>query len=458
MAEAALVAGVRRLFALLPPQSAFRRPLSRILLDDLSLDEVCQLDLGVNEETLRRYRNADYDTESLLSKRIRVDAVTNAAFAQREKLAACWIDGECGVTQSGRVATVFKTEMTFSRLFALYQDRVPRADQVSVNVFARLAKHAHVHFGVGAVDTMTCVLCRDLAAEQDHLEEQLQECNKIRARKRLQDQLDAVTQQLATHQEALERQRHAWKSDLNDVMQSKMLVLCVLDFSTFELMDRKTTSVFCVVVVDSANGVLRRRYIDFVDVHLKGRKRDMVFYAMTMLFRQQVFAPGQRVRLWSDAGSSDFRNASCLYSFLQLNSVCTGIAFESFNFFGARHGWNDCDRHFGNAKQALSRWLVEEASQNKTLTLDVRKCGEILAAMPNTTVLEITNASIAGAEQQSIKGLTKHYCFRFVDAQTAGVAMFSDETSVEFVSFPDGQMLSPSAAQASAKRRKTGKK
>ena len=122
-----------------------------------------------------------------------------------------------------------------------------------------------------------------------------------------------------------------------------------------------------------------------------------------------------------------------LFVLFSCNSLfCAGIAFESFNFFGARPGWNNfCDRHFGNAKQALSRWLVEEASQNKTLTLDVRKCGEILAAMPNTTVLEITTPFIAGAEQQSIKGLTKHYCFRFIDAQTAGVAMFSDDECVK---------------------------
>ncbi len=165
------------------------------------------------------------------------------------------------------------------------------------------------------------------------------------------------------------------------------------------------------------------------------------------------------MRLWSDAGSSDFRNAPCLFSFLQLNSVCDGVVFESFNFFGARHGWNDCDRHFGTAKQALSRWLVEEASRRKDVKLDVRKCGEILAALPNVTVLEITNADIAGAVHPPIKRLTKHYCFRFVDAKTARVSMFSDdETSAKLVLFPEGKWLSAEDAAASAKRRKAGKK
>jgi hypothetical protein len=221
-------------------------------------------------------------------------------------------------------------------------------------------------------------------------------------------------------------------------------------------MDRKTTSVCCIVVIDNFGGMIRRRYYDLVDVHLSGRKRDVVFFAMTLLFqRHDVFAAGQRVRLWSDAGSGDFRNAPCLYSCLQLNAVCDGVMFEGFNFFGARHGWNDCDRHFGTGKQAMSRWLVEEASCNKELTLDIAKCADILASLQNTTVIVVTKNKIAGADHPPIKGLTKHYCFRFANSRTAHVSMFSDEKSWKPVLFDSGEMLRPIDAQMRAKKRKT---
>lgn len=450
---------VRDLFARLPRQSALRKPLIRVLLDGLSQDEVRNLGLPIKESTIKRYRNEECDLSPLLAKRSRVAGVVNTAFLEREEVATEWVVAECGVTQSGRVRTVFKTELSFNQLFRRYQDNVAKDNQVSVNVFARVAKQQHVHFGVGAVDTMSCINCREWAAQLEELDDEMQLDVSGRRRKILQKKHDDLSLQLHVHQEALVRQRRAWLSDLEDVRKDEGLVLCVLDFSTFELMDRKTTSVFCVVVIESANGKLVRRYFDFVDVHLLGRKRDVVFFALTLLYRRRgVFAAGQRVRLWSDAGSGDFRNAPCLYSCLQLNTVCAGIVFEGFNFFGARHGWNDCDRHFGTGKQALSRWLVEEASRDNSLTLDVKRCAEILAELRNTAAYVCTKATIAGAHHPPIKKLTKHYCFRFVDTATVHVAMFSDEKVVKSVSFPNGRMMPAEEAKQSARARKKSKK
>jgi hypothetical protein len=302
-----------------------------------------------------------------------VVGVVNASFLDSEKAASEWVAAECGVTQSGRTESVFKTELGFNQLFLRYQREVADEKQVSVNIFARVAKQRYVHFGVGAVDTMTCVNCRDWTAQLEDIEEKLQLDNSERQEKTLQRDRERVAQQLHKHQEARVRQRHAWQSDLQDVRNDSQLMLCVLDFSKFELMDRMTTSVFCVVVIESIDGKIQRRYFDFVDIHLSGRKRDVVFYAITWLYQDGVFPAGRRVRLWSDARSGDFRNAPCLHSCLQLNSVCAGVVFEGFSFFGARHGWNDCDRHFGTGKRALSRWLVEEASRDKALTLVGRR-------------------------------------------------------------------------------------
>ncbi len=161
MEEDRLRGNVRALFALLPQQSALRRPLSRMLLDGLSVDEVRALKLPVNEETIKRYRNEEYDISPLLVKRRGVVGVVSASFATRERAAENWIEAECGITLSGRTESVFKTELSFNMLFLRYQRQVRDQEQVSVNVFARVAKQKHVHFGVGAVDTMTCINCRD---------------------------------------------------------------------------------------------------------------------------------------------------------------------------------------------------------------------------------------------------------------------------------------------------------
>jgi hypothetical protein len=458
MAEDALSAGVRSLFALLPRQSALRRPLCRVLLDGLSADELGDLKLPLKVATIKRYRNEEVDMEPLLVKRSRVVGMVNVPFSDHTKVAKEWIVAECGVTQSGRTREVFKTELSFNQLFLRYQREVADEKQVSVNIFARLSKQHHVHFGVGAVDTMTCVNCRDWVVRLEELEEEMQLNNSDRRKKSLQQQHEELCDKLHHHQDALVRQRHAWRSDLEEVRKNKQLTLCVLDFSTFELMDRKSASVFCVVVTFNENGELVRRYYDFVDVHLPGRKRDVVFFALTLLYRRKVFAEGQHVRLWSDAGSSDFRNAPCLYSCLQLNGVCTGVVFEGFSFFGARHGWNDCDRHFGTGKQSMSRWLVEEASCNKALTLDVGKCAEILAGLHNTTALVCTRAEIAGADHPPVKNLTKHYCFRFISPNTLLQAMFSDEREGVLRLFPSGEMLPAKIAKESARARKKSKK
>jgi hypothetical protein len=106
----------------------------------------------------------------------------------------------------------------------------------------------------------------------------------------------------------------------------------------------------------------------------------------------------------------------------------------------------------------MSRWLVEEASCNKALTLDVGKCAEILARLHNTTALVCTRAEIAGADHPPVKNLTKHYCFRFISPNTLLQAMFSDEREGVLRLFPSGEMLPAKIAKESARARKKSKK
>ena len=449
---------IRGTFAALPKQSALRRPLVRMMLDGLTDEQLAGLDLPLKTETVRRYRNEEVDMEAFLAKRRHVEKVTNEAFERKLEKARTWVTNKCGITPSGRTMTTHKTELVLHQLFERYQKEVAAADQVSINPFGRVTKELHVHFGVGPVDTMTCVICREWGEDVVDLETRLLTEVNPNARRPLEKKLRELAAKLEDHQKALKRQRRAWEADLNEVQHDPNLVLCVVDFSTFELMDRKQTSVLCVVVVD-AEGEIRRRYFDFVDVKLSGRKRDGVFFALSFLYQEGVFSQGQRVRLWSDAGSGDFRNAPCLFSFLQLNSVCKGVTFESFNYFGARHGWSDCDRHFGTAKNKITRWLVEEASSDRSLLLDVLQCAKILAGLENTEVFGCSKTPIDGVEHPSIKGLTKNYSFRFVNATTAAVALYtdSDETQRHNVQFGEGRFLPFAEAKKSASLRKNKK-
>ncbi len=180
-----MVDGVRRLFGVLPRQSALRKPLVRVLLDPLSLEEVRLLDLPLKEETVKRYRSEGVDLAPLLVKRRNVASVSNKAFDKRKVDADTWIVNECGLTQSGRERGVFKTELGFNGLFRRYCSEARDADHVSVNVFARLVKERHVHFSVGAVDTMTCVVCRDLGSQLEELETNLLGKMTDRRRKQL---------------------------------------------------------------------------------------------------------------------------------------------------------------------------------------------------------------------------------------------------------------------------------
>ena len=182
----------------------------RVLLDSLDMTDLSSLKLPLNRETVKRYRNEHYDVTPLLAKRRSVAGVTNTAFVEREKVAEDWVVNECGVTQSGRVRTVFKTELCFTGLFRRYQGAVLEQDQVSVNVFARVTKRKHVHFGVGPVDTMSCILCREWRATLDDLQSDLlQEDISNRRRNNLLVRVDEVTRKVEQHEAAMVRQRHA---------------------------------------------------------------------------------------------------------------------------------------------------------------------------------------------------------------------------------------------------------
>lgn len=411
-----LQSGVKRVFEALPEQSSARKVLVRLLLDDLSLDEVRSLQLhGVAVSSVDRYRREEVDLTPLLSKRRKVQRTVEGTWEieKRSEDAATWLKENYGKTRSGRILTVLKTELNFWNLFKKYHAEVKMP--LSINLFAKVCKKSHVHFGVGIVSTMSCVLCRKWRADIRTYEDKLllTDLTDLQ-RKRAETDLADVKKKLDDHIFELVTQTKAWRADVEAVQRDPGLALVVLDYTTLELFDRKTASMLGVMVLrGSPLGGVSREYYDFVDVKLSGRKRDGLFFALTMLVQQRAFEGITHARIWSDSGANDFCNAPCIYSFTQVNACCKGLLFfESMNFFAARHGWSDCDRHFSHCKQQMSMWMMNQATNNLSLSLDVTTAAQIFVdRLSNTHVSVVTKCRPSGALHGPLKGLTKNYSF-----------------------------------------------
>lgn len=459
--EDRLKLGVKRLFSYLPEQSSLRKVLVRVLLDDLTLEEVGSLQLeGVAVSSVDRYRRDDVDLTLLRTKRRKVQETAEGTreIAKRRESAATWLKENCGKTRSGRILTVQKTELNFWSLFQKYQAEVEKP--LSINLFGKVCKEHHVHFGVGIVSTMSCILCRKWGADIEKYEDKLLRKDLSDwQRKHAETKLGEVNSKLENHLFELVTQTRAWKRDLETLMHDVGLALVVLDYTTLDLFDRKKASMLGVVVLrGSPLGGVIRKYYDFVDVKLSGRKRDGLFFALTFLYRQGAFNGISRARIWSDSGANDFCNAPCIYSFTQVNVFCQDVFFESMNFFAARHGWSDCDRHFSNCKQQMSKWMMKQATKNRNLNLDVKTAAQIFVnRLSRTQAFVMTKVTPSGALHATLKGLTKNYSFRAERGCAKVLALqfsSSPENEGQIFDLSKGQLVRGDYAQREAVKRK----
>ncbi len=73
-----LTLGVRKLFGILPKQSALRAPLSRVLFDHMSLSDIEELNLPLNIQTIKRYRAEEMSMGSLKEGKFKETALRNS--------------------------------------------------------------------------------------------------------------------------------------------------------------------------------------------------------------------------------------------------------------------------------------------------------------------------------------------------------------------------------------------
>jgi hypothetical protein len=117
--------------------------------------------------------------------------------------------------------------------------------------------------------------------------------------------------------------------------------------------------------------------------------------------------------IWSDSGTGDFHNAASVYAFGVVAALLSRhkVELESLNFFAARHGWNDCDRHFGVISRLISQWYAKFATANVSLKLNVDQLMMLLASLQRTTGFKCSGIQFPGFLCDSVYSLINFYCY-----------------------------------------------
>lgn len=401
---------VRRLFNYLPTRSALKHPLMYEMCRGVR-PRVVSEHLGKERypvETVRKYIREKPDMRVLLvsEKPTKRDRASQAVEEARR-----WLVDECGTTKSGRTLVVKRTPLSRTALWERY--RSLHIGGLSFRPFMRACVKERVHFHVGAVDAMSCVVCRSYEAqlaELDGSEAPFDERRRI-----------AILKKQEVHLTNLREQREAYWRHLREVENDTSLGLVTLDFASLVQMDRgHVHDLGCVIATRDEHGKgVHREYVDFLRLPIQGRRRDAVFWVFLELYKRG-FLQKRRYKVWSDFGTSDFHSAPAMYAFAQvaafLEQSQPPVVLESFNFFGARHGWSDADRHFGAISRVITHWFATDATADVTLFLDVNQLMKLMREkISNVHVFDCHSVSLPGVFCDSVPDLTLNHCFETVE-------------------------------------------
>ena len=312
-----------------------------------------------------------------------------------------------------------------------------------------------LHIEFSAVDSMTCVQCRSWRARLEELE--------VEDSKKACEERSKLEYVLEDHANARAQQRRSHDEHEGRVLSEESFAMLTMDGSTKELMNRGKVHIVNVTLCERhEDGTsLKRSYFDFYRLPLSGRKRDALYYVLSYMFQNDLCS-AKRVVVWADAGSSDFHNAPAMYSFVRLANYCAprGIVLESLNFFAVRHGWSDCDRHFGKIEQSITQWYSDVAPKCKGLFLDVdllRKLTE--EKLRNTRTFDCQSVHVIGTVCPPVPSLNAFYSFEPAARKGNGVGQqrvvakvwTSSKAGIEMVL--DGKLVSHEEAEKMATHR-----
>lgn len=263
---------------------------------------------------------------------------------------------------------------------------------------------------------------------------------------------------LAKHMEKVRTQWTCYKAQAAEVKGDPSKCIFVLDYTTYELMDREGVKSLGVTVVRTNGHALERKYFDFVDLPIQQRPRDGLYFALTQLAIREELGGVNKAYVWSDAGTGDFHNSPATFAFANLPAVCPQIEWLSLNFFAPRHGWNDCDRHFGSVKRSVAAWMADKASQDPRLMLDIPRQVQLLNSHPNTIAFD-RYRPIYGTIVPAIPGLLENLCFKPIPNDANGhiqveAFRFSNmQQDPRVITFTNAKFVDDQAAERSAQSR-----
>jgi hypothetical protein len=443
----------RQLLSCLGSNTPLKKPLVQALTKDLSYKEAKFL-FGnvVKESTLERYmrdENGDWkgvfalSTHSAAGRKIERSRKKNLKDDARK-----WIVESSGVTASGKTKTKKSTTMEEFGFYECYLKQNDNGEELLCHeTFSKLCKQLHVHFKVGATDFMTCVKCRTLRYE-------IKRCIESNSSLKKKLQLEKELQQ---HEQMFVQQKKMYDLHLSRLLSEETITaLFVVDYSTFQLMERLKVKVLCVVKIQKDDsGSLRRSYFDLFGLPLTGRPSDGLLFAFELLEREGILDGLQGVHIWSDAGGGDFHNNSAILAFSLFRNRVKDDCSWDLNFFGPRHGWSDCDRHFGSSKVHVQKYLRDIASSDNSENLTVEKLLELQRGISRTTVFDCRKCKVIGAKvTKKWKGISKFLCF---ELQKDGAVLAHPLTNDEFCKKVqiEGQLEPSEAAESRAKKRRT---
>lgn len=455
-------------------QNTLLLPTSKLLLGgDLTMAECRELLGDGLTSTLKRYRSVPKEDAQLgrLVEHSQLGREGSQIKRPRKEEALAkaseWVKATAGVTRSGRIHTTLKTSRTRLGFYEQYE-REAEKPQIRKDMFLQRCRDMHVHFGVASVDFMSCEKCRSLRADVAQLAEDLQELEvgNQKKRARLEKRLAAKEKELEEHVKRDALQRAQFNAAIMRAQQDRSVAIVEGDYTTMELMQRGKAKVlgFVVTRLDEHNALVRR-YVDLVNLPVRGRPSDGLSYGLRFLRASTPWLNGVReLHFWADAGIGDFRNSAAILSFREL---CTMPDFSDIqldlNYLAPLHGWNYCDRHFGSGKRHVEKWLRDEATRNDALFLDVRQLVLLLRELKNTDAVDCGHCVVPGfAVSKRLIGIQKYLHFEVGNGVLKGAVDSSPGSTLTDLHVEGEQMSATDAQRAAdmrrAKRREDEKK
>lgn len=442
--------------------NSLRRPVAHILGRGLSETEAGRIFGKDAAATITRYARASREDAQLhrLTERTQHSTtpgevqVHHQRSQQEEKAALEWIRTTAGVTQSGRTRNVLKSPRTQLGFFEQYVREAP-SPHLGKDKFFAVCHQLHVHFHVGAVGFMSCVVCRDLKARIDgHMEVLATGFGDEATAQECETAIEDLQRQLDDHVQQFISQRATYRQQVEGLVANSATAVVVVDYSTFGLMARDTVKVLGATVIRAVNGAVERHYYDFVGLPVRGRPCDGLSYSLEVLRCKNCLAGVTVIHCWADAGTNDFRNNATLLSLRHMVQGTFANVSVTLNYFGPRHGWSDCDRHFGAAKRHVEKWMRDVATTDVSVQLDVACLLDRLGELSNTTPYDCRPVHVPGIRvDKKCVGISQylHFC-------VAGGSIFASrltELNPELTQLSvSGEMVAPAIATVAAAKRK----